>query len=179
MKRQLAHSAGVPFSKRGNQASGTVIVRPSARSTAREPSVTLTFCAVTSLRGQFPKYSCHASSNKPAFVRNQPLDLSNLLDPPKAATILKANRIKPELGLPFLPIHMDMRRLVMIRRVEEQPVWTGTKNRRQRFQFIRSFHWRKGRSGRPSTELLPTRRLGTAQVLAVAPSLSSTHQCGA
>jgi hypothetical protein len=53
-------------------------------------------------------------------VRNQPLDLSNL-DPPKAAAILKANRIKPALGLPFLPLHMDIRRPVMIPRAEEHP----------------------------------------------------------
>jgi hypothetical protein len=46
-------------------------------------------------------------------VRNQPLDLSNLV-PSEAATILKTNRIEPELGFPFLTLHMDMRRLMMV-----------------------------------------------------------------
>jgi hypothetical protein len=141
MKRQLAHSAGVPFSKRGNQASGTVIVRPSARSTARESSVTLTFCAVTSLRS-VSEILMPCLQQQTCVVRNQPLDLSNL-DPPEAAAILKANRIKPELGLPFLPLHMDMRRLVMIRRVEEQPVWTGAKNGNDSSVYDRSIGERK------------------------------------
>ena len=142
MKRQLAHSAGVPFSKRGNQASGTVIVRPSARSTARESSVTLTFSAATSLRS-VSEIPMPCLRQQTCVVRNQLLDLSNL-DPPKAAAILKANRIEPELGFPFLTLHMDMRGLLMVCRVEEQPICTGTKNRRQRFQCIRSIDATRG-----------------------------------
>src|ERR1035438_4541408 len=41
MRRQLPRSVAVPCAKRGNQASGTVIVLPSARSTTRASSLTL------------------------------------------------------------------------------------------------------------------------------------------
>src|ERR1039457_1412446 len=115
MKRQLAHSAGVPFSKRGNQASGPVIVRPSARSTARESAVTLTSCAVTSL-SSVSEILMPRLQQQTGVVRSQFLDLSNL-DPPKAAAIFKANWIRPELGPQFVTLHMDVRRLLMIRRV--------------------------------------------------------------
>ena len=42
MRRQFARSAEVPCANRGNQASGTVIVRPSVSSATRASSLTLT-----------------------------------------------------------------------------------------------------------------------------------------
>jgi hypothetical protein len=44
----LLRSSGVPCHKRGYHASGTIIVRPSTRSTTNESSVTVTFCARSS-----------------------------------------------------------------------------------------------------------------------------------
>jgi hypothetical protein len=61
------------------------------------------------------------------------------LNPPqfrarKATASLQARWIQPELGLGFSPLHVNMGRFVSIRRVEEEPVWPGPKNCRQRFQ---------------------------------------------
>ena len=47
--------------------------------------------------------------------------------------VLKAYRISPELGFRLFSLHMDVRWFVPICRVEEKPVWSGAKNRRQRF----------------------------------------------
>ena len=66
IRRQFARSAGVPCARRGNQATGTVIVLPSARFTSRASSLTLTLWAAAS-RSSAPKYSCHALSKKTAF----------------------------------------------------------------------------------------------------------------
>ena len=55
----------------------------------------------------------------------------------KATAPLQAYRIEPELGLGFLPLHVDMGRFVPIRRVEKEPVWPGSKNCRQSFQCTR------------------------------------------
>ena len=49
IRRQFARSAGLPLAKRGNQASGTLTLRPSTRSTRNASSVTSTFCAWTGL----------------------------------------------------------------------------------------------------------------------------------
>jgi hypothetical protein len=45
IRRQFARSVGVPCARRGYQATGTLTVRPSTRSTTRVSSVTDTFCA--------------------------------------------------------------------------------------------------------------------------------------
>src|ERR1035437_1692190 len=52
----------------------------------------------------------------------------------KAPAPPQAHRIEPQLSLGFLPLHVNMGRLVAVRRVEEEPVWPGSKNCRQRFQ---------------------------------------------
>ena len=50
INRQLSLSGGVPCERRGNQSSGTVIVRPSARSTDNASSLAVTCWAYASLR---------------------------------------------------------------------------------------------------------------------------------
>src|SRR5579862_9574046 len=61
----------------------------------------------------------------------------------KATAPLQSHRIEPELSLGFLPLHVDVRRFVSIRRVEEQPVRSGSKNCRQRSSSV---HGRRPRS---------------------------------
>ena len=114
-------------------------------------------------------------------VRNQLLDLSNLVSP-EAAAVLEADRIKPELRFSFLTLHVDMRRLMVVCRIEEQPVWTGTKNRRQRFQCIRSMDGtkvdsRSRRSMKSMSGAKPDKVCAAEGFLGiyVLPNLSSTH----
>jgi hypothetical protein len=43
---------------------------------------------------------------------------------PEAVASFKADRIKPELGLAIVSLHMHVRRLVPIGRIEEEPIWS-------------------------------------------------------
>ena len=60
-------SVGVPCAKRGNHASGTVIVLPSARSATRASSLTLTLRASAPM-SSLPEVSCH-DLNKQLFSK--------------------------------------------------------------------------------------------------------------
>jgi hypothetical protein len=65
---------------------------------------------------------------------------NQILDPQefraaKTATPLQAHRVEPDLGVRLLPLHVNMRRLVPIRRIEEEPVWPRSQNRRQHIKF--------------------------------------------
>jgi hypothetical protein len=131
-RRQLARSACVPCERRGNQASGTVMVLPSARSTISASSLAVTPLAITSLISVSEILMPSPHQNRSVFA-NQSLNPPNL-HTAKAPAPLKTQRIKPELDLGFLPLHVNMGRFVSIRRVEEEPVWPGSNNCRQRFQ---------------------------------------------
>src|SRR5205809_6893600 len=50
----------------------------------------------------------------------------------ESATALQADRNKPELGSPITRLDMHMDRLCPITRVEEEPIWPDSKDRRHR-----------------------------------------------
>ena len=50
----------------------------------------------------------------------------------ESATALQADRNKPELGSPITRLDMHMDRLCPITRVEEEPIWPDSKERRRR-----------------------------------------------
>lgn len=59
------------------------------------------------------------------------MNLDKPLNPPyvvpsEVPAPLKANGIKPELGYPILMLHVDMRRLAAIPRIEEEPIRPDT-----------------------------------------------------
>src|SRR5580658_8105902 len=121
MRRQLARCAGVPCRRRGNQASGTTMVLPSARPAVSASSLTVT------LRASAPLTS--APEILTPYVHKERLALLNhSLNSPKfrackSTTRLKAHRIEPELRHTLFPLHVDVERLGPVCRVEEQPVW--------------------------------------------------------
>src|SRR5437773_11128313 len=114
IKRQLFRSSGVPCSRRGYQARGTEIVRPSFTSTARVSSVTITFWAFASavkILIPTPQHVC-------SIFFNQSLDTVDL-NSTKASAILQSYGFQPEFGLIVVPFDMNMRRLVTISRIKE------------------------------------------------------------
>ena len=48
----------------------------------------------------------------------------------KAATLLEAHRIQPDLGAVGVPLNVHMWRLCSIAGEKEEPVWTETQNSR-------------------------------------------------
>src|ERR1019366_2791053 len=117
MRRQLVRSAGVPCAKRGNHASGTVIVRPSASSATRASSLTLTLWASASLSSA-PEVLIPSPQQESRVFRDQFFDDSNL---PAAETtaLLQADRLQPNLCLSLFALDVHVGRLISIRRVKE------------------------------------------------------------
>src|ERR1044072_2262565 len=117
MKRQLLLSSGVPCKSLGNQARGTEIVRPSLRSTASVSSPTLTFCAFASA----VKELIPTPQQVFPVVLDQFL-YAFYLSPAEAAASLQSHRIEPELGLVFIAFDVNVRRLVCVASIKEEPV---------------------------------------------------------
>jgi hypothetical protein len=135
IRRRLARSAGVPCAKRGNQASGTAIVRPSASSAIRASSLTLTLWASACLCSA-PEVLIPLPQQINRVFRDQILDSSNLR-PAEAATLLQADPVQPKLRRSLFPLDMHVGRLIPIRRVKKYPVWPRPKNGWQRIQCTR------------------------------------------
>jgi len=91
MRRQLARSGGVPCAKRGNQASGTVIVRPSARSTTRSSSPALTLWATACARS-CSEVLIPCPRQQTCVFRHQPFDASDLRTAEAAAAFQPPNK---------------------------------------------------------------------------------------
>ena len=106
MRRQLACSAGVPRASRGNQASGTAIVRASARSTTRDSSRTITHRANACL-GSVTEILMPCPRQQGSVFANLN---SAKLSAPKVDASLQSYRIEKELRLAFLPLHVNVAR---------------------------------------------------------------------
>ena len=104
----------------GNQASGTVIVLPSARSTISASSLVVTPRAIASL-SSIPEVLMPFTHQQRIVFDNKSLN-SSKLRACKTSASLQAHWIEPKLGLGFLPLHVNVWRLVSIGRIEEQPV---------------------------------------------------------
>src|SRR3954468_4160377 len=130
IKRQLVRSLGVPCKRRGYQARGAEIVRPSARSTVNASSVTAISSALTVPISRLEIF-IPTSQQKLLVFFDQSLDPHDLTTA-EALTVLESNRLQPELCDLVLAFHMDVRRLVPISCIEEKPVRSRTKNGRHR-----------------------------------------------
>src|SRR5438034_256759 len=106
---------------RGNHDSGAVIVRPSARSTVRAQSVRVTLCASASLIS-IPEVLMPFPPHHFRILIHQYFDSNEFL-PSESAAMLQAHWIEPKLCHRAVPLHMNMRRLFSIGRVEEKSVW--------------------------------------------------------
>jgi hypothetical protein len=113
----LLLSSAVPWRRRGYHASGTVIERPSVRSTIKLSSVTTRLCARTSATKVLiptPNQILNVVFHK----------LLNAIDfaTAKTTTALQSHRIEPELGNIIVALNVDMFWLVAIAGVEEEPI---------------------------------------------------------
>ena len=54
-----------------------------------------------------------------------PIDLVST----KSTTLLQANRFQPELSHFVITLHMDMRWLLAVSRINKQSIWTNTQQR--------------------------------------------------
>jgi len=131
IRRQLDRCARVPWSNRGNHAIGTVMVRPSDNSTAKLSLPTVTRRAISSW---FPEVLMPCSQYQFLVFADELFYLANL-HRSKSVIVRQLDRTQPKLGFGLFPLHMNMRTLDPIRRIEEQPVGSIPQNRRQRFQF--------------------------------------------
>src|SRR5262249_36420401 len=108
---------------RGNQASGTLIVRPSSKSTTRVSVVVETSrarMAVTSIVAMVipaPQEFFVVGQHK----LKQPIELAS----PESVASLETNRRKPELGNGRISFNVDVRRLTTVPGVKEAPVRTS------------------------------------------------------
>jgi hypothetical protein len=113
-----------------------MIVLPSARSTASESSLSVTFRAAASFRSvpealiPFLHQHCHV-------LGHQDLDSAEFR-PTEPVVPIQPYRFEPEFRFGIVAFHVNMSRFVPIRRVEKEPVWPGPQNRWQRIQFTRS-----------------------------------------
>ena len=129
IRRQLARCARVPCSNRGNQAIGTVMVRPSDNSTAKLSLPAITRRAVSiwfpEVLMPFSQYQFLVSLDELFYLAN--------LHGRKSVIVRQLNRKQPKFGFRLFPLHMNMRTLDPIRRIKEQPVGPLPQNRGQRF----------------------------------------------
>src|SRR5260370_30342296 len=102
---------------RGYHAKGTVIERPSLRSTIKLSSVTTSLCALVS--------ATKVLIPTPQQIFSTLLDeLLNAIDfaAAKSATSVQSHRIEPELSNIILPLNMHMFRFVAIASVKVEPI---------------------------------------------------------
>src|SRR6476660_2819214 len=107
--RQFFRWAAVALNKRGYQASGTVMVRPSRRETLK-----VSFVNVTSVTRSS---AVSAKMPMPGLQECRLMLNHQFLKPPQflgreAEVPSQADRLQPELGRHIVSINMDMRRLV-------------------------------------------------------------------
>jgi hypothetical protein len=105
----------VAFKRWGYHASGTMIVRPSARSTASVSSVTCTS------RTRSPELRGEAFTpflrQEIAILCHEPVD-SPQLHRTEAKVSGQRNRVQPELRRPIVTTHMDVGRLIRLMAVK-------------------------------------------------------------
>src|SRR5262249_37084458 len=128
IRRQEFRSSPVAWARRGDQASGAAMVRPSASSTDRVSSLTATLVARAALRAT-------AEELMPALQQPLPMRLHQTPDaidflPAEAVAAFEPDRVEPELGLTIVALDVHVRRLAAIAGVEEEPERPATEHRR-------------------------------------------------
>ncbi len=117
---------GEASASRGNQTSGTETIRPSVKVTERASSEQETSTAKTSilsakvLTPSLQKKGCIPGDNSSKFGH---------LVRPKPPYIGDRHGLKPKLCVAFCIGDVDMRRLVLLQTVKEEPVAPDSKNR--------------------------------------------------
>lgn len=138
---QLARCAGVACRRRGYHAKGTMIVRPSNRSTLSESSVTRTSFTRSPALGSevfMPGLQKHL-----LMLNYQRLDPTEFLGT-RTKIVRQGNRVEPKLHRVIIPVYMDMRGLVRLMTVEVEPIRTIAKDRwtqRLILQLLRHIRW--------------------------------------
>jgi len=141
MIRQFSRCSGVASRSLGYHTRGTVIVRPSARSTLSVSSVKCTSRTASPGLGSevlIPRFQkCHS------ILENQPLDCAELTRS-ESEIAREGHRLKPELGRRFVSVNMDVSWFTQIMTDEVYSVGSAEQNRRHlnslsegRLTFIR------------------------------------------
>ena len=104
--RQLPRCSAVAWSSRGNQASGTLIVLPSARSTLRVSSETRT--SFTRSPGLGSKVLIPCLEQQRLILADRPLDLGKLACG-EAEVSSQSDRQEPKLGRRIITVHVNVR----------------------------------------------------------------------
>ncbi len=96
-------------------------MRPSSRSTIRLSSVTEMLRAKV-VRISVAKIFIPRSMQVFSVFHHEPVKLADL-EAVESAAVLKPYGIKPEFGDFFVTFDMDMRRLIPVTSVKEEPIW--------------------------------------------------------
>src|ERR1039457_7039245 len=122
IRRQSVRSAGAPCERRGYQASGTEIVRPSLRSTVNVSSVTATFVAAgTAISISEEVIPC--LQELVLMVAEDLLDRRRSTRP-KSPLMRQGERLQPELCHAVLAFDMNVSWLAAITSVKEYAIRT-------------------------------------------------------
>ena len=134
---QFCRSTGEAFSKRGYQAKGTRIRRPSERLTVRSSSVTLTFTAIGSISSTKVLMPCLQKSRLMLCSKT-----SNVVQfmPWKAPIFCHCNRVKPKLGDSTFSFHVNVRRLAFIRTKKDEAIRAIFKHSRHSWLSVSSLY---------------------------------------
>lgn len=130
MKRQCARSVSLPCESLGYHAKGTVIVRPSSKSTTSASPVTVNRWALASVVsvGDVEVFIPFLHQKR-RTLNHEPFDLAQFRGTESAAA-LEPNGIQPELRAFRITLDVDVTRFVPIRRVEEESKRPVNKNGR-------------------------------------------------
>src|SRR5262249_52900543 len=123
--RQFARCSGVADSRRGDQTSGTEIVRPSSRSTTRTSSVNRT--SLTRSPARLSEVVIPGLHQDRLVLDDEPLDAAQL-DRRESQVTRQHHRGQPELRRVVVAIDMDMRSLVHVVADEVEAIRTDPKN---------------------------------------------------
>src|SRR5262249_10514695 len=128
ISRQAARSSAVACAKRGYQASGAAMVRPSANSTDKVSSLTATPVAKAARLSA-------AEERMPTLQQLRLMLLDQLPDAidflaAEAVAALQPYRVEPELRLAVVALNRDVRRLATVTDVEEEVERPAAERRR-------------------------------------------------
>src|SRR5215213_8361325 len=112
--RQFWRCSGEACSRRGYQASGTEMERPSTRSTVSRSSLICTSLTRSPALGS--EVATPGLPQQGTILGHDLLDAAQLAST-KAQVVGQAHGLQPELGRAVVSVHVDVRRLVRLMRV--------------------------------------------------------------
>lgn len=127
--RQLLRSAAVPFARRGYQVSGTPIILPSASSTESVSAEMWTDWAAAGHRS-IGEVVIPAPEERGLVLAHHQNDTRQFAVS-KAAAVVEPDRGEPDFGAIRVALHVNVRWLGPVARIEEAAIWLNTKNGRQ------------------------------------------------